>query len=179
MPRIAPVDLAHTDAQTAATLDAVGRKLGMLPNLFSTLAQAPVALQAYLGLSETLGRGRLSARQREIIALAVAQTHGCEYCLSAHSLMGKGAGLSAADLLAARAGKASDPLEAHTAELATQLLAQRGRIRDSELLAAREAGLDDGLILEVVAQVALNVLTNFTNNLAHTDIDFPPVKAAL
>lgn len=70
-------------------------------------------------------------------------------------------------------------LKAHLAELATHVLAQRGRIRDSELLAAREAGLDDGLILAVVAQVALNVLTNFTNNLAHTDIDFPPVNAAL
>ncbi|NQD92853.1 carboxymuconolactone decarboxylase family protein [Pseudomonas sp. CrR25] len=178
MPRIAPILLAHADAATASTLESVKNKLGMLPNLFTTFAQSPTVLQGYLGLSETLGQGRLSARQREIIALAVAQTNGCGYCLSAHSLMGKGAGLSAEDLLAARAGRATAPLERHIASLAIQVLTQRGQISDSELVAAREAGLDDGLILEIVAQVALNVLTNFTNNLAQTDIDFPPVNVA-
>lgn len=179
MPRIAPILLAHADAATASTLEAVKNKLGMLPNLFTTFAQAPAVLQGYLGLTETLGQGRLSARQREIIALAVSQANGCGYCLSAHSLMGKGAGLNAEELLAARAGRAAVPLERHIVGLASQVLAQRGRISDSELAAAREAGLDDGLILEIVAQVALNVLTNFTNNLAQTDIDFPPVDVAL
>ena len=179
MPRIAPLDPSHADAQTAAALGAVKGKLGMLPNLFTTLAQAPAALQGYLGLSDTLAQGRLSARQRELVALAVAQANGCAYCLSAHSLLGKGAGLNGEELLAARAGRTASAGELPVAELAARLLAQRGRLSDAELVAAREAGLDDGLILEVVAQVALNVLTNFTNNLAHTDIDFPPVPAAL
>ncbi|MBS7662103.1 carboxymuconolactone decarboxylase family protein [Pseudomonas lalucatii] len=178
MPRIAPLDLSHADSQTAAALAAAKGKLGMLPNLFTTLAQAPAALHGYLNLADTLGRGRLNARQREVVALAVAQANGCGYCLSAHSLLGKGAGLNGAELLAARAGRSAEG-EQPIAELALRLLERRGRLSDAELLAAREAGLDDGLILEVVAQVALNVLTNFTNNLAHTDIDFPPVSVAL
>jgi AhpD family alkylhydroperoxidase len=95
MAQIAPLNLETADAATAATLNAVKAKLGMVPNMFATLAHAPAALNGYLGLSETLGTGRLTAAQREIVALAAGQANRCQYCLSAHTLIGKGAGLSA------------------------------------------------------------------------------------
>lgn len=175
MPHIAPLSLDTADAATATTLKAVKAKLGMVPNMFATLAHAPAALNGYLGLSETLGTGRLSAAQREIVALAAGQANTCQYCLSAHSLIGKGAGLSEDAIAAARSGRGSNPLNAAIAGFARALVEERGRVSAEAMAGYRQAGLDDGLILEVVANVALNVLTNYTNHVADTEVDFPVV----
>jgi len=176
MPRIQPVTNDQTDAKTAATLKAVQSKLGVLPNMFTTLAQAPAVLTGYLQLSEHLSQGHLNARQREMIAIAVAQENLCEYCLSAHAALGKGAGLSDEDIARARDGAADDSVDAAILRLALRITAARGGISDEDLAAGREDGLDDGLILEVVGQVALNVLTNYINRVAGTEIDFPLLK---
>jgi uncharacterized peroxidase-related enzyme len=176
MPRIHPVTLAQTDAKTAATLKAVGAKLGMLPNLFTTLAQAPAALNGYLQFSEALRPGRLTPRQREIIAIAVAQENACGYCLSAHVAMGRGAGMSSEDIDQARHGRAQDAQEGAVADLALRIVQSRAEISDTALAAARQAGLDDGLIIEIIAHVALNVLTNYVNRIADTDVDFPAIE---
>lgn len=179
MSRIQALALESADTVTAATLQGVKAKIGMVPNLFTTLARSPAALNGYLALSEALSKGRLSDKQREIVALVSAQTHECQYCLSAHTLIGKGAGLSAEDIHQARAGKAATPHDQAVATLASQVLALKGRVADTDLEAARAAGLDEAQVLEVVVNVALNVLTNFTNNVAQTDIDFPVVDTAL
>lgn len=175
MTQIAPLTIETADAPTAATLKAVKAKVGMVPNLLATLAHAPAALNGYLGLSETLGAGRLNATQREIVALAVGQANRCQYCLSAHTLMGKGAGLSPDDIAAARAGRATKPLDDAIASFARALVEQRGVVSADALANYRHAGLDDGLILEVIAHVALNTLTNYTNHVAETTVDFPVV----
>lgn len=175
MPHISPLPLAQADAVTAATLKAVHAKLGMLPNLFATLAHAPAALNAYLGMSETLAGGRLSAAQREIVALAAGQANRCQYCLSAHTLIGKGAGLSATDIAAARDGRAAHALDNAIAGFARALVEQRGVVATETMATYRSAGLDDGLILEVIANVALNTLTNYANHVADTTVDFPVV----
>lgn len=175
MSTIPPLNAADADPATARSLAAVRAKLGMLPNLMATLAHAPAALHAYLGLSETLAGGRLSARQREIVALAVAQANSCEYCLSAHTLLGRGAGLGEDEIREARAGRAADPLDRAIATYARQLAERRGRLSPGELQSLRRQGLDDGLLVEVIAHVVLNQLTNFTNHVAGTEVDFPPV----
>lgn len=179
MPRISPVTTDQTDASTASTLNAVKAKLGMVPNLFATFALAPAALNSYLAFSDSLATGRLTARQREIVALSVGQTNACQYCLSAHSLLGKMAGMNASEIQDARRGKAGDPLEYAIASLAATITRQRGVLTDAEFLAFKASGLDDSLIIEIVANVALNVLTNYTNHIAMTDVDFPAVDVAL
>ena len=176
MPRIQPVVTDNTDAKTAATLKAVQAKLGVLPNMFTTLAHAPAVLTGYLQLSESLSQGCLNARQREMIAIAVAQENHCEYCLSAHAALGKGAGLSDEDVARARDGIAIEAADAAIVRLALRITAARGGIADEDLSAARAQGLDDGLILEVVGQVALNTLTNYVNRVAGTEVDFPLLK---
>ncbi len=175
MTRIAPLSPESTDEKTAATLGGVKRKLGLLPNLITTLAHSPAALNGYLQLSESLGGGRLTARQRERIAIALAEANACEYCLSAHTAIGKGAGLDAHAIDQARAGRAADPIDAALLALALAVVQSRGGIGDADLAAARRAGLDDGQIIEVVAHVALNVLTNYVNRVAGTEVDFPRV----
>lgn len=175
MSRIPTVNRNQASPELGATLDAVKAKLGMVPNLFSTFAQSPAVLNAYLGFSEALAKGRLSARQREVIALAAAQANACQYCLSAHTLMSKGAGLSETDIQAARAGQAADAQTDAIARLTVQIVGQRGVVSDQDLAAARAAGVDDGLLVEVIAAVALNTLTNYANLVAGTEIDFPVV----
>lgn len=179
MTRIAPIDQSSADTAVKATLAAVKAKIGMVPNLFATFAQAPAVLNGYLALSDNLSKGVLTAKQREIVALSLAQANSCHYCLSAHTLMGKGAGLSPEGIRAARQGKAEDVTDNALAVLARRLLETRGQLNDADLADARSAGLDDQRIVEVVGNVAINVLTNFMNNVAHTQIDFPKVEATI
>lgn len=175
MPTIRPLNLSDADPGTAATLNAVKAKLGGVPNLLATLANAPAALHGYLQLSETLGTGRLTARQREIVALATAQENACQYCLSVHTLLGKGAGLSEAEIKQARAGAGGNATDAAIAAFVQRVVRQRGQVDATAVEKARAGGLDDGLILEIIANIALSVLTNYTNHVAATEIDFPKV----
>lgn len=178
MSRINPLSIDQADVQTVATLKAVKAKLGVLPNLIATLAHAPAALHGYLGFSEAASKGRLSAAQREIVALAVAQANRCGYCLAAHSAIGRQAGLSQLDIDAARSGGGA-PAEQALARVATQLTEQRGRLTDEQRAAFHAAGFDAATLIEVVALVALNTLTNYVNHVADTDIDFPRVDLEL
>jgi uncharacterized peroxidase-related enzyme len=179
MPRIAPPATAELDAATVQTLANVKASLGMVPNMVATISHAPAVLEAYLAFSDALSKGRLSALQREIVALAVAQHNACGYCLAAHTMIAKGAGLSPEAIRAARAGSAEAPIEAAIAELTVAILEKQGKLEDADLDNARSEGLDDGLILEVTAQVSLNILTNYTNHIAETAVDFPAVPLTL
>jgi len=179
MSRIAPVVSSNVDNKVAATLSQVKASLGMVPNLFATLAQSSVALDGYLSLSKTLLRGRLTARQREIVALAVGQENECGYCVSAHTALAKGAGLDDAGALKARHGDGDDPFERALASFAKTIVRKRGHLSDEEIASARKAGIDDGLVMEIVANVALNTLTNYANEVADTEIDFPVVEVKL
>ena len=179
MARIEPIRIDTTDSQTAATLQAVKGKLGVLPNLIATMAHSPTALHGYLGFSDAAAKGKLNARQREVVALAVAQANECAYCLAAHTTIGRGAGLSEAAIQAARSGIGGDRQDAALAELANLLTQQRGRVEYSELARFRAAGFDDAVIIEVVALVALNTLTNYINHVADTVVDFPVVDLAV
>jgi uncharacterized peroxidase-related enzyme len=178
MYRITPVDSANAKTKVAATLSQAKKSLGKVPNFFATLANAPAALDGFLSLSKALSRGRLSARQREVLALAVAQENECQYCLSAHTASATAVGLTAAEILKSREGDSDDSFERSLIYFANNLIHQRGLVSDEDLDIARRAGIDDGLMLEVVANVALNTLSNYANRLADTEIDFPvvPVK---
>jgi uncharacterized peroxidase-related enzyme len=177
MPHIQPLDPPSADTATAQALAAVQAKLGVVPNLFRTLARAPSALQGYLQFSAATGAGTLSARRREAIALAVAQENACGYCLAAHSALGKMAGMSPADVAAARAGSGSDAKEAALAAFARSIVRTRGNPSREDVAAFRAQGFGDAEVLEVVANVALNLYTNYVNHIAGTEIDFPQVEA--
>lgn len=175
MARIQPINRQTASTEVNATLDAVKAKVGKVPNLVATFAQAPVALNAYLALSEVVTKGRLTAKQRESLALAIGQANSCQYCLSAHSLIARGAGLNSEAVKAARQSHAEDTLTDALLKLAVKIVQQRGVISDADFTEAHLAGVDDGLILEVITSVALNTLTNYTNHIAQTEIDFPVV----
>ena len=176
MPRINPVLRENANGSIGTTLDAVKSKVGFVPNLIATFANSPTALNVYLGVSEMLAGGRLTARQREVIALAVGQANTCQYCLSAHTAIGKSVGLSESAILLARSGSSEDPVTNAIAQLASKITTSRGLLEEVDIQHARAAGVDDGLIIEIISNVAFNILTNYTNHAAGTDIDFPIVK---
>jgi len=169
------IDPATAEPKAKALLDGVHKKLGVTPNMMRVLASSPAALSAYLGFAGTLAGGKLGAKINEQIALTVAEANGCDYCLAAHSLLGKGAGLSQSDISSARSGGATDPRAAAALQLASKIVAERGAVSRQDIDAARAASLSDGEIVEVIAAVALNIFTNYLNIAAATDIDFPPV----
>jgi uncharacterized peroxidase-related enzyme len=157
-------------------LEGVQRSLGFVPNMMGVIANSPAALEGYLSLSGALAKGALSGKLREQIALAVAEINGCGYCLSAHTLLGGKVGLATDEIIAARKSAATDSKSDAALKLARAVTLQRGVIADCDLQFARAASLNDAEIIEVVAHVALNILTNYTNNVAQTIIDFPEIK---
>lgn len=175
MPRIQPI---HPDAATGetATHYATTKKLfGRVPNLFATAGNAPSTLGAMLGMFANVGKGTLGAKVGEQIAIAVAQSNGCGYCLSAHSAIGTMHGLPPAELAAAKAATSATPKTAALLRLAVAINTARGKVSDAVLAEARSAGITDAEIVEVVGHVALNVFTNYLNNVSGTEIDFPVV----
>lgn len=162
MPSIRPHSVESAPDASRPSLQRVIRTSGRLPNMFAVLAHSPTALNAYLQLAEALGRGGFDAAERERIALAVSAVNGCEYCNAAHDWLARRAGLSEYQMAQARAGTAQDPL----AQLAAGITRHRGRVSEQSLAQAREAGYDDGQLVELVAQVALMTLSNYLNNLA-------------
>jgi uncharacterized peroxidase-related enzyme len=177
MSRITAVDRLTADAGVRRNFDAIEKNLGLVPNMMRTMAQSPRVLDGYLGLSGALSRGRLPAPLQEQIALAIAEANGCDYCLSAHSALGRAAGLSDAQLAASRDGRDADPMTNAALRFALAILQRRGAVSDRELGDVRTAGWSDGEIAEIIAHVALNVFTNYFNRACHTEIDFPRVTA--
>ncbi|EEX67169.1 MULTISPECIES: carboxymuconolactone decarboxylase family protein [Vibrio] len=177
MSRILPV--SNPQGEAAATLTAIKQKIGMIPNLYATVAHSSTVLNAYLAFSEALSHGRLTAKQRELIALGIGQANACQYCLSAHTMISRGAGISDEQILAARQGMASNALDNALVQLAVALVKQRGVISDEQWVEAQAQGIDEGLLFEVLAQVSANTFTNYANHVVGTDVDFPKVNVQL
>lgn len=178
MQRISNIDQATANAEVRATLEAVKAKLGMIPNMMKAIAHAPSVLNGYLAFSAATGTGGLPGMLREQIALVTAQTNGCDYCASAHQALGKMAGLSAEEISRNFGGKSEDAKAQAALTFAQAVLAQRGKVSDAELAAVKTAGYSEGQVLEIVANVALNVFTNYVNNVANLEIDFPRVSTS-
>lgn len=173
MERIRPIDSEKATGKAAELLDGVQKKLGMTPNMMRTMAQSPAVLKAYLDFSAALAGGNLSARLREQIALVVSETNGCRYCLAAHSAVGRMVGLSQEEIMDSRRGESSENKIGMTLHFAHKLVTERGQVNDHDLEQARNAGLSDSDIAEIVANVALNLFTNYFNHVSDPRVDFP------
>ena len=181
MSRIAiPDTIESAPAASQPLLQAVHQQIGSVPNLFRLVATSPAALEGYLGMSGALGKGALPAQTRERIALAVAEINGCNYCLSAHTYLGKNlAKLDDAEIAANRSGTSNDPKAAAAVRIAAQVTESRGKVSAEDVLAVKAAGYSDAQIIEIVQHVALNTWTNYINEVAKTEIDFPVVEVRL
>ncbi|MFE5504936.1 carboxymuconolactone decarboxylase family protein [Amycolatopsis japonica] len=158
------------------SLTDVRAQLGRVPNLYAAMANGPAALSGYLALRDALTRGELTARERELLALFTAQRNECGYCLAAHTFRGEKMRIPAEELDKAREAESPDPHTRAVLRLADAVMAHRGRVPDERLAEARADGVTDAQVAEVVAHIALNVLSNYFNHVAEPDLDFPEVS---
>ena len=173
LPQINPETATGAAAELLAQ---VQKSLGVTPNMTKVMANSPALLKGYLALSGALGGGVIPAAVRERLAVATAEANGCEYCLSAHTYIGANiAHVDADELELARSAESNDPHTAALLTLSNAVLAAKGAVDDADLEAARQAGVTDAEIGEVVGHIALNVLTNYFNILSEVDNDWPVV----
>jgi uncharacterized peroxidase-related enzyme len=179
MSRIQPVKHEEATGKVKELLDAVNAKLGVTPNMMKTMAASPAVLEAYLNFNGALAGGKLDARVREQIALISAEINSCGYCASAHTAIGTMVGLSEEAILAARRGRSSDAKIDAALRFARTVIVNRGQVSDADVKAVKDVGFSEGEISEIVANVALNIFTNYFNEIAETEIDFPKVEVGI
>ncbi len=149
---------------------------GAVPNMFKTIGNSPAALQAMFGFFGALGKGKIGPKLGEQIAVLVADLNRCEYCLAAHTMLGQKAGMSADAMAMAQSGKSSDPKTQAALDFAAKLVKNRAQISAQDVQAVRNAGFSDEEIAEILAHVALNIFTNYTNVAFDVPIDFPKIS---
>ena len=175
MSRINLVTDAQANTEQQVLYAAIQGQLGMVPNFLKILANSPAALRAFLGLHSIANEGSLDPQTRERIALGLAEQNACEYCVSAHTAIGRKAGLSNAEIEANRAGSSQDAKASVAVKFARSLAANNGDVTTAELLEIRNAGHNDAEIVEIITHVGMNVLTNILGKASRVEIDFPKV----
>lgn len=172
-----PASIEAAPEASRTLLEAVKKTLGSVPNLFRLVSNSPAALEGHVGMFAALSKGKLPAPTRERIALAVGEINGCDYCLSAHTYIGKNlAKLDDAEITANRNGASNDPKADAAVKFAAKLVRERGHVSEADVNAVKQAGYDDAQIVEIIQHVALNTFTNYTNSALKTAIDFPIVQ---
>ncbi|MBN9247364.1 MAG: peroxidase-related enzyme [Hyphomicrobium sp.] len=178
MSRLAVPTVDDAPEATKPTLEAIHKTLGVVPNLFRLIANSPAALAAFMGFQGALAK-TLDVKTRERIAIAVAQVNGCDYCLSAHTYLGLNlAKISPEEVALNRKGASGDAKANAAVAFAAKVAKERGHVSDADIAAVRAAGFTEAQIVEIVGLVAENTFTNYLNEVAKTDIDFPVVRVS-
>ncbi len=175
--------MSRVPLHTAATAPAASQPLlaqiqgafGATPNMFRAVANSPAALQLMWAGFGALGGGTLPAKLGEQVAVAIADRNRCDYCLAAHTALGRKAGASAAEMAEAQAGRSTDPRTAAALAFATKVVDHRAAVSAEDVSALRAAGFDDEALVELLAHVALNLFTNYVNVALDVPVDFPKV----
>lgn len=177
MARLDIVTPAKASGRTKDLYDAIEGAIGMVPNIYQGLGNSPIALEGALHTDGLLKKGELGGAELEAIKLAVSQAYGCDYCLAAHTLLGKKAGLSEAETLAIRRGRLQHPKIGALVAFVNAAIRPEARISDADLAAIRAAGYNDAQIAETIQAIAQTVYTNLFNRVHQTAVDFPPAPA--
>jgi len=175
--RIETLNPETTTGKSKELFDSVQKKLGFIPNLIKVFGNSPATLQTYLSLGELTASGRFSNKYREQLALAIAESNNCNYCLSAHTTIGKMNGLTEEQTEQSRQGISEDAKAQAGLQFAKDVTENRGQVSTEAINTVKTAGYNDGDILEIVLNVVSNTLTNYVNHLAETEIDFPKVES--
>ena len=176
MSRIQPVDPQRVNGRAGELLGAVRERFGRVPNVYAVLAVAPAALDGFQHLTGALNHGSLPQALRVQISLYSAELNRSAYGLSAFTAVGRTvAGLSDDAIAAARTGIGTDGISSAALELAGALHATTGHITDADYRAALDAGLAEHQIVEIIALVGTNILSNLITAALKVDVDFPLV----
>lgn len=176
MSRTKLIGLADASPVTQPILAEITAAFGSTPNMFRAVANSPAALKSMWGAFGALGGGTLGAKLGEQIAVAVADIDACNYCLAAHTALGRKAGATAEEMTEAQAGRSADPKTAAVLAFVVKVVTDRAQVSDANVQALRDAGFDDEGIVEIVAHIALNLFTNYINVALDVPVDFPSVR---
>lgn len=175
--RIKTLNPDTTTGEAKELFNAVEKKVGFIPNLIKVFGNSLATLKAYLSLGELTANGNFSNKFREQLALAIAEENECNYCLSAHTAIGKMNGLTEDQIENNRQALSDDVKTQAGLLFAKQVTKNKAIVNNEDIEAVKNAGYTDEDILEIVLNVVANTLTNYTNHLAETEIDFPKVEA--
>ncbi len=175
MSHVPLIDRNTTTADRKALLDPITAAFSTTPNMFRAVANSPAALKSMWSAFGALGAGVISPKLGEQIAVAVADRNACEYCLAAHTALGRKAGVSTEEMRAAQAGESTDPKTQAALHFALKLVNDRGQVSEADVKALRSAGFSDEEMVEILAHVALNLFTNYVNVAFAVPVDFPAV----
>lgn len=175
MSRLNNVTPEEATGDLAATYGAIKKQMGGVVNMFQALGNNPNTLTAYLQIGGLLKDSGLSAVDIETIALVSAHTNGCEYCESAHSTLGKMAGMKPEEILSVRRGEGTDAKSQALVKFVKETIFEKGRVSDATFTSLKTVGYDDSQVTAIFLSVAQNLLTNYFNNFNGTVVDFPKI----
>ena len=177
MPRLNVIAPDQATESLKETYDNITEKMGKVVNIFQGMANSPAALNAYLSMSAALADGELSPQDREVVYLAVSESNGCNYCVSAHTMIAtQHAGMSEAETLAARRFESPDDKRAALLKFVNKVIETRGFVSDEDLASVRNAGYTDGQITEAIGYIGLATFSNLFNHVHDTPLDFTPAN---
>lgn len=176
MSRLTPIQTNGHTLELKRSFKIAPLKLEKASRFLQVMANSPAAFRAYILADEALAHGRLTRRQRKQVALAVAEINGSTYSLSAHYAAGKRLGLTHHEMQLARNATAADPKAERMLRFTQAVVLQRGDISDEDFQALVKAGFTDAQIIEIVANIALNIFSNYFNSVARTEVDFPVLQ---
>lgn len=177
MSRIHTPALDTATGETAEVYAHIKKLAGKVPNTFATIgAHGPAALKSMLQADAVLARGSLTRQDQETIKLIVSEVAGCDYCVAAHTAVGKMTGLSFEQLRRLRAGEITgDARRDALARFVRDLAATNGAISHDAFTAIRAAGYSDAQLVDISLAVAVTTFTNVFNRINDTVVDFPAV----
>lgn len=162
----------EVSAANQELFDNLKKGLGMVPNLYATLAHSEHALGNYLAFQN--GKSSISARAREVVNLVVSQVNQCEYCLAAHTMVGKMHGFTDEQVLEIRSGKASfDAKLDALARLVKNIVTERGRADQALVDAFFQAGWTKGNLVDTIVTIGDKTVTNYLHSVTKVPVDFP------
>jgi uncharacterized peroxidase-related enzyme len=164
----------NVSAANQANFDALHKALGMVPNLYATIAYSENGLSKYLAFQSA--KTSLSNKEKEAVNLVVSQVNGCIYCQSAHTVLGKMNGFSEDEILNIRSGSSSNPKLNSLVVLAKDITVNKGRVSQANLDAFYAAGYTDGNLVDVILQVSDKIAMNYLHNLTGIPVDFPKAE---
>lgn len=158
-----------------AIFDNLQKALGFVPNLYATIAYSKNGLEKYLAYQNA--KTSLSNKEKEAVNLIVSQVNGCEYCLSAHTVIGKMNGFTDELVLDIRKGKTSDAKLNALVQLAADITKNRGNASELTVDNFFAQGYTNENLVDVILQVSDKTAMNYLHNLTKVTIDFPLAPA--
>ena len=170
------IEPSTTTGEHSQTFQQIQGAFGTVPNMFKAIGQSSAALESMWTSFVALGKGQINSQLGEQVAVFIANVNRCEYCLAAHTLLGQNAGLSSDQIKAAQAGRSDDARTQAALDFAAKIVKQRAQLSEQDVAQVKQAGFSDAEVAELVAHVALNIFTNYTNVALAVPVDFPHVQ---